>query len=101
MSDTDAIKIAVLEEKIAGLQKAIELQGLEYERRLTELNHAHAQAAADKNKFVTSEMFYAYKDSVNTWQREMEVWRSRVIGIGIGSGLVGGGAVQLINGMFQ
>jgi hypothetical protein len=101
MSETDATKIAVLEEKIAGLQKAISLQAAEYERRLTELNHAHAQATTERRQFLQQDVFMTFKDANNNWQREMEVWRSRVIGIGIGSGLAGGGVVQLISGMFQ
>ena len=87
---THITRIAVLEEKIRSLKEAIGHQATEYARRLDELNHAHAQATSDKNKFITSELFYSKWDDMVKWRSEMDVWRSRVIGIAIGLGTVGG-----------
>lgn len=92
--------LSILKTKIKGLKTATKLQAREYRRRLDELNHAHAQATEDRNKFVTGELFYAKVDEAQKWRGEMDRWRSRVIGvatgIGIGAGVGGGLIVALI-----
>jgi hypothetical protein len=94
------LKIAVLETEVKNLKEAIKLQALEYERRLAELNHAHAQAVSDKNKFMTSELFYSKYDEIAKWRSELDQWRSRIVGIAIGigsvSGLIGGVIAALV-----
>jgi hypothetical protein len=93
--------IAVLIERISNLKQQITTQALEYERRLTELNHAHARAAEDKNKFTTTELFYAKIEEINKWRLEMDQWRAKVIGIAIGVGAVSGGVVGLVLNMLR
>jgi hypothetical protein len=97
MSEADQqVKIAVLENEVRNLKSAIELQAKEYERRLSDLNHAHAQATVDKSKFVSGELFYAKLDEVAKWRSEMEKWQSKVIGIAIGLGSAAGGIAGII-----
>ena len=99
------IKIAVLETEVLGLKENIILQAKEYQRRLAELNHAHEQATSDKAAFLRKETFDAKIAEFSKWQNEMDVWRSRVIGIGVGAGIGGGlasgGAVALLMKLFQ
>jgi hypothetical protein len=90
MDHSDETKIAVLQSEVANLKQSIILQAKEYERRLTELNHAHAQSTIDKSKFLAADMFYVNKDDVNKWRNEIDQWRSKVIGIAIGIGLASG-----------
>lgn len=78
MADGDEIKLWVrnelmpaverltrLEEKHAASLKALRLQAAEYERRLDDLNHAHAKAEADRGQFVTKALNDAYKEKVD------------------------------------
>ena len=85
------LKIAVLEAQLAGMKENILLQAKEYERRLTELNHAHARAADDRTKFVSNELFSAKMSEFVKWQSNIDQWRSKVFGIVLGAGLTGGG----------
>lgn len=63
---TDAIERLIrLEEKHEGALKALALQAAEYERRLDQLNHAHAKAESDRGRFVTVELNDAYKEKVD------------------------------------
>ncbi len=94
-----AVRIAVLETQIKGLKENIVLQAKEYERRLTELNHAHDQAVTDKAKFVNLDIFYAKLEEISKWRSEMDSWRNRVIGIYIGLGLASGVVSGLITVM--
>lgn len=96
---SDATRIAVLEAIIDGLKDSIVLQAKEYERRLTELNHAHARATTDAARFVTAELFYSKYDELAKWRSELDQWRSRVIGIAIGAGLAAGGMGGLVTGL--
>lgn len=93
------VRIAVLETVIIGLREAISLQASEYERRLNELNHAHAQATADRNKFINSDLFYSKLDEIVKWRSELDAWRGRVVGIALGIGAaagVGGGLISTL-----
>ncbi len=94
------IKIAVLETEVRGLKENIVLQAKEYQRRLSELNHAHDQATADKSAFLRKDTYDAKIAEFAKWQNDMDMWRARVLGIGIGAGigggLAGGGVVALL-----
>lgn len=68
------VKIAVLEEQIKTLQLAIARQAAEYESEIR---------------------------SIQQWQSEYGLWRAKMIGIAIGSGIAGGGVVSLVSKMFQ
>lgn len=60
-------RLGVLTERVTGSERAMVLQAKEYERRLEELNHAHARQVAMQMTFVS-------KDS---WDGMME-WRDGV-----------------------
>ena len=64
-------QIAVLTERLRGVETARELQAKEYARRLEELNHAHREAKERNALFVTRE---AYDVTVREWT----IWRAGV-----------------------
>jgi len=51
------IHLAVLDERICQMQKALKLQAVEYERRLMDLNHAHEKAIAVQHTYVTQDKY--------------------------------------------
>jgi len=53
---SDETRLAVLEERLRGMDRALELQAREYDRRLHELNHAHEQAVEVQHTYVTEEV---------------------------------------------
>ena len=65
------VKIVRLEERMAAIDKALVLQAAEYSRRLDGLNHAHEEARAVLNTYMTRE----------TWDnnlKEHDLWREKV-----------------------
>lgn len=48
----------LIEERFRGLSKALDLQAKEYERRLTDLNHAHALAEQRNAEFIRGEVYH-------------------------------------------
>lgn len=96
MSDDYDIKIAVLEERQHGFDKAILLQAREYERRLRELNHAHAQQVERNAHYVSRELWEARNHEIDDWRRTVDSRMSRSAGIAIGISAVAGLAMSLI-----
>ncbi len=94
------VKIAILETEVDNLREAIRLQANEYERRLTELNHAHARATDDRNKFVTTDLFYSKQDELSKWRNELDQWRSRIMGIAFGVSAATGALAGVIMRLF-
>jgi hypothetical protein len=83
-----SVRIAVLETKLTAADEARALQAREYERRLSDLNHAHAQAEARNANFVRMDIYDAgMKEmrAVNGVLRDAieDVSRKVYIGIGI------------------
>lgn len=58
--------------KIAVLEERIKLQTAEYERRLDDLNHAHAQAVTDKAQFLPRETYNTSEALLTIWRREVD-----------------------------
>lgn len=69
----------LLEEKIRRVEQTLhqrlnlegkqrKTQATEYERRLTELNHAHAQAVAEKERTMPRESFQAFHEDFVRWR---------------------------------
>jgi hypothetical protein len=54
------LAVARIEERLAGMGQALELQAAEYERRLDVLNHAHEEAREVAKTTVTQERFDQY-----------------------------------------
>jgi len=72
MSEQDLIlKVAVLEERIANAKESLEKQAREYERRLTELNHAHEQSVEDKMDFLERSVYEKSEDEHDQWRRSV------------------------------
>jgi len=94
-------RIAVFESEIRWLKENIALQAREYERRLSELNHAHVQAEMDRGRFVNSDIFYSKMDELYKWRNDVDTWRAKVVGIAIGVGAVSGGVAGVIAGAFK
>lgn len=70
----------LLREKLALIDKALELQAREYDRRLTELNHAKQTAVEERHRVLPREIFdqfqkdsYLYRDSVTRKLTEIDV----------------------------
>lgn len=58
---------------VAAVEKALLLQAAEYERRLTDLNHAHAQAKDALATYIPREVFERYSRESVEWQRKAEL----------------------------
>lgn len=60
-------------EKFLSVNRALELQAKEYERRLQELNHAHAIAKEKEKDTLPREIFYAFRDEYEKRHRVLEL----------------------------
>lgn len=80
-------QIAVLQTELRCMEEARELQAREYERRLGELNHAHAQEIVRNAASVPRELWETRNMQMDKWMREIDRWRW----VSIGAGLAGGG----------
>jgi chromosome segregation ATPase len=65
-------EIAVLQQQIRGLENARDLQAKEYQRRLEELNHAHAKAEARNAEYLPRELFESTINEFRMWRREVD-----------------------------
>ncbi len=65
-------RIAVLEERVKNRDTALKLQAEEYERRLQDLNHSHAQARAKEVEFLPRETYYKSEGELLHWRREVD-----------------------------
>jgi hypothetical protein len=64
-------RLAILEERQLTMKEGIARQAIEYERRLTELNHAHDKQVKDQSTYVSN-------DKYEGWQGEMNAWKDDV-----------------------
>jgi hypothetical protein len=69
-------RIARLEEKHEASIKALSIQASEYERRLAELNHAHAKHEAFAGTFVTEEVYMLGQQAIQTKFDDINTWVS-------------------------
>ena len=114
-----AAERALREQAVAYIDKALQLQASEYERRLDDLNHAHAQAVEAQAKTVPREMFDQYVketaareqaliaaqsdksatqvEAINARVDELVQWRSGIEGRLIGISAVIGIVVIVVN----
>ena len=84
MPKTDASRIAILYERIAGVETALTLQAKEYARRLDELNHAHQQAVDRYEQFTPREMWTIRNREIDDWRRRVDAEMSEARGSGRG-----------------
>jgi hypothetical protein len=65
-------RITRLEAQLQSSDRALEMQAREYERRLGELNHAHARALEAQNTTVTREVYDINKREMMEWRRVVD-----------------------------
>lgn len=105
--DSIEITVAVLEERIRNLDKALELQAREYSRRLEELNHSHQQQVDRNAMYVSRESWELSNKELNkaleiraqenaVWQRAVDRWRWISVGAGVAGGGIIAGLTRLI-----
>ncbi len=116
-------RVAVLERTISERERALVMQAAEYQRRLDELNHSHAQQLQRNSDFIGREVWEAHRNAIETRFVGMDIslrtrsdgldkrinefdnWRSRmmgiIVGIAAGAGLIGGGLVSFFARLFK
>lgn len=65
-------RLSVLEERLRGVEKAIQHQAVEYERRLTDLNHAHSRAREDLATYTPREVYDKFLQGFEEWRRSVD-----------------------------
>jgi len=79
--------VAVLTERIRGMEKATTLQAAEYERRLDFLNGEASQLKAMQERYVPRETYDADTKADRAWksvtERQMSNWSGRLAALGI------------------
>lgn len=93
-SDT---KVAILEERLRALREGIDKQAKEYERRLTELNHAHEKQVQDQATFVSNDRYEGWQGEMNAWRGEMSRKMSLLEGRSGGVSSVQGVILQVLS----
>lgn len=75
------VEVAVLNIKVEERDKALKVQASEYERRLDDLNHAHAEAQRVLNTYLPREIHEKSQTEFRLWQtsvdKEMDQNRGR------------------------
>lgn len=61
------------ERELKTLAKALELQAKEYERRLTDLNHAHEEARRVLSTYLPRELYERSHEEIINWQRRADI----------------------------
>ena len=76
------VELAVLNERLRSSDSALVMQRSESDRRLTELNHAHARAESVLNSFTPRELFERnakdLSDRLERSAKETNEWRQKV-----------------------
>jgi|SRR5579859_1036681 len=81
MSDPALVtRVAVLETLVKEKESAIMLQAREYERRLTDLNHAHQRADDMLATYLTQAVYIADKEALDIRLRSLEKWQQYLAG---------------------
>jgi len=75
-------QVQVLKTELRERDKALEKQAREYERRLEDLNHAHALAQQTLNTYIPRETYSKDVDSLNARVGILEIWKERISGGG-------------------
>ena len=67
MSETVTLR-EYFEARLSAMEKALQLQAVEYGRRLDELNHAHEKSKEDRLELVTRNELSEAKNENTTWR---------------------------------
>lgn len=89
-TDSTEVRLARIEERMAGNERALIVQTADLARRLEDLNHAHAKNIADKAFFVSEDKFGGFVKEIQAWQRQVDTQLSELSGRA-------GGAIQVRN----
>jgi oligoendopeptidase F len=82
------VRIAVLEEKVNAAQREKILQAQEYERRLSELNHAHEKQVKDQSTYVSDDRFNGFMGQFSTLRDTVNTYMSGAEGRSLGTNRV-------------
>ena len=63
-----------IEQATRDSERALRLQATEYERRLDDLNHTHAQTRRDQEQYMPREKFEVFSLQVEARLRRQELW---------------------------
>jgi len=66
------VELAVLDTKFHAAQDQLKQQAIEYERRLHELNNAHAKAEAVLHTYITRELFDRHTADLTSWKERID-----------------------------
>ena len=73
MTDPDIhTRVAVLEAQRVSDQEHKALQAIEYERRLTDLNHAHEKQVADQATYISGDKFEGFVREFYQWRDQTQ-----------------------------
>ncbi len=92
------VRLAVLETRLNGTVENITLQAKEYERRLNELNHAHAQQSERNAEYVRRDVYDSKLNEWEQWRRQIDQWRWVSIGAAAAAGGLAGYIAKLLGG---
>ena len=77
--------------------EALQLQGREYERRLTDLNHAHAEAQRVLGTYITRNEYQIGVKDYDTWKNGIDKTLANMAGRSAAYGLAFGTVITLVN----
>lgn len=100
MADTDHDRLVILEESVKGMKENLLLQAHEYERRLTDLNHAHAKAIEERALTISTDKFDGYTDKVEAWQTSVNQTLAELKGRSAGGSAAGALVFQVLPILF-
>lgn len=71
-------EVAVLQARLEEKEVALSLQAKEYERRLDDLNHAHALAKDALSTYIPREVYEKFVQDMSEWQKSVDIDRSQL-----------------------
>lgn len=80
--------------------KATELANKNLEARLDRLNELRSEVIQDRSKFITTDKYDTQRAVLDDRITKLEMWQSKMYGVAIGIGLVGGISGGLITKIF-
>lgn len=80
--------------------KATELANKNLEARLDRLNELRSEVTQDRSKFITVDKYDTQRAVLDDRITKLEMWQSKMYGVGLGIGLVGGISGGLIAKIF-
>lgn len=66
-------EVKVLQARLVEKENTLKLQAAEYERRLQDLNHAHAEARAKESTFLSIATYEVFKQDFQVWKTTVDI----------------------------